>query len=148
MDNYFKPAGNIEEQQQSYFKPAGNLQKEEEKGNQYFQPASDLEKEEVKENSYFQPAENIESHQQIGNIKNGGVEINEYLKSIVTGKRTPPEFGHFPVAGGQKLVSLEELKEMVSRGDNIIKAEYFEEMGKIIIEFESFNLEETSKKHR
>lgn len=131
MDNYFKPAGNIEEQQQSYFKPAGNLQKEEEKGNQY-----------------FQPAENIESHQQIGNIKNEEVEINEYLKSIVTGKRTPPEFGHFPVAGGQKLVSLEELKEMVSRGDNIIKAEYFEEMKKIMIEFESFNLEETSKKHR
>ena len=101
-------------------KPAGSL----EQGNTYFKMAGDL-----KDN----------------NSKN---EVEEYLKSVVTGKRTPPEFGHFPIAAGQRFVSFEELKNMVDRGDNIVRAEYFEQMGKILIEFETFELENNEVRHR
>lgn len=37
---------------------------------------------------------------------------------------------------------------MVDRGDNIVRAEYFEQMGKILIEFETFELENNEVRHR
>lgn len=58
-------------------------------------PADSLEQ----DNTYFKMAGDLKDN----NSKN---EVEEYLKSVVTGKRTPPEFGHFPIAAGRDLFLL------------------------------------------
>ena len=87
-------------------------------------PAGSLEQ----DNTYFKMAGDLKDN----NSKN---EVEEYLKSVVTGKRTSPEFGHFPIAAGQRFVSFDRLKDMVNNGYNIIRANYFENMKMIEVEF-------------
>ena len=75
-------------------------------------------------------------------------EIRGWLKTIVSGeKKSNYAFGEgFQVVGaGQKFVSIEELQKMVKNGDNIIKAEYFDNMNMIMIEFESFKVSSKSR---
>ena len=75
-------------------------------------------------------------------------EIREWLKTIVSGKKKSTyEFGrgHQAFSSGKILVGLDELKEMVKNGDNIISAEYFENLNMVDIEFESFKVPSKSR---
>lgn len=136
MNNNFYNPGDLND---NGFKVAGNL--ESEKNSSFYNPGS------LSDNG-FKVADNLEQNNISVKDNNSTNEVEEYLKSVVTGKKTPPEFGHFPIAAGQKFVSFDELKAMVDRGDNIIKAEYFEQMEKILIEFETFELENNEVRHR
>ena len=44
------------------------------------------------------------------------------------------------MSSGKIIVGLDELKEMVKNGDNIISAEYFESLNMVNIEFQSFRI--------
>lgn len=75
-------------------------------------------------------------------------EIKAWLKTIVSGvKKSSYEFGrgHQAFSSGRILVGLDELKEMVENGDNIISAEYFEALNMVDIEFESFKIPSKSR---
>ena len=75
-------------------------------------------------------------------------EIKDWLKTIVSGeKKANYAFGEGlqVVGAGQKFVSIEELQNMVKNGDNIIKAEYFDNMNMVMIEFESFSMPSKSR---
>ena len=75
-------------------------------------------------------------------------EINNYLSMVVSGKRYGFQKG-LPYSGGIMLVSFEELKEMVDRGDNIIKAQCLDDNGILIdIEYESYRNIENNKQGR
>lgn len=62
----------------------------------------------------------------------------------MSGKKTEPTFGNFPI-GGETFVTLEQLKEMVERGDNIITAKYLEGMKMLHVRFETFSLNNSHK---
>lgn len=75
-------------------------------------------------------------------------EIRAWLKTIVSGvKKSTYEFGrgHQDFSSARILVGLDKLKEMVENGDNIIKAEYLENMNMVDIEFESFRVPNKSR---
>jgi len=75
-------------------------------------------------------------------------EIRAWLKTIVSGeKKSTYEFGrgHQAFSSGKILVGLDELKEMVENGDNIISAEYFDAINMVDIEFESFRMPSKSR---
>ena len=62
-------------------------------------------------------------------------------------KKSIYEFGrgHQAFSSGKILVGLDELKEMVENGDNIISAEYIEGVNMVDIEFESFRIPSKSR---
>ena len=75
-------------------------------------------------------------------------EIRNWLKTIVSGKKMSNYgFGEGPqvIGAGQKFVGIEELQNMVKNGDNIIKAEYLDNMNMVMIEFESFSIPSKSR---
>ena len=75
-------------------------------------------------------------------------EIRACLKTIVSGeKKANYAFGEGlqATSAGHKFVSIEELQQMVKNGDNIIKAEYFDNMNMVMVEFESFKMPSKSR---
>lgn len=118
----------------NWFKNQGDLEnvKPNIDGSSFFKPAGDLE--DPKQNNSFAFKEKKEE------LKTPE-EIRSWLKTIVSGERKSNyEFGEGLLAtgGGSMFVSVEQLQDMINNGDNIIKAEYFEKMNMIMIEFETF----------
>ena len=146
-NNWFKKAKNLEENKSnvkdsSYFKTAGDLSTTKPNNSMtlHFTKAGDLE-DTKKESNSFKFKEKEES------LKTAN-EIREWLKTIVSGKKKSNyAFGEGLLANyaGQKFVGLDELKQMVDNGDNIISAEYFEYMNMVLIEFESFSMPSKSR---
>ena len=135
--SYFQRGGSLEdtiEPEETFLKPAGDLEenKSNNNGMSYFQRGGSLE--DKKTNNTFKFQDKKET-------KQTPEEIREWLKTIVSGKKKSTyEFGrgHQAFSSGRILVGLDELKEMVENGDNIISAEYFENLNMVDIEFESF----------
>jgi len=105
-----------------YFRPAGNLNDE-----NFFKPAGNLDSEIVNSTS-------VKS--------NAGVtidEINDYLESIVSGKKYPDAIG-----AGNIIVTFSRLRDMVDMGFNIVSAKCINpEL--IEIEFQELRRENTFK---
>ena len=123
------------------FKRAGDLAEDKTKDNgmSYFQRAGDLDT--PKPNNSFKFEKKEETIQT-------PEEIRIWLKKIVSGvKKSTYEFGrgHQAFSSGRILVGLDELKEMVENGDNIISAEYIDGINMVDIEFESFKLPSKSR---
>ena len=108
--------------------------------NNWFKKPGDLEETPKKNNSFkFE-----EKEKQFKNAE----EIRDWLKTIVSGKKKSNyAFGEglLATSAGQKFVSIEEIQQMVKNGYNIIKAEYFENMNMVMIEFESFSIPSKSR---
>lgn len=126
--------------------------------NKWFKKADDLEESKSNDNgmSYFQRAGDLESSKQNNSFKFGKKEetiktpeeIKKWIKSIVSGKKKGVYgFGEGPqvTSSGKMLVGLDELQQMVENGDNIISAEYFENINMVDIEFESFRVPNKSR---
>ena len=155
-NNWFKP-GNLEDNKlningASFFKQGGDLTDD---GMSYFQRGGSLE-EPKQANTFLKPAGDLDAPKQTHSFSfktkkeelNTPEEIRAWLKNIVSGeKKGFYAFGEElkPAGAGQKLVSIEELQDMVKNGDNIIKAEYFDNMNMVMIEFESFRLPSKSR---
>lgn len=145
-NNWFKRPGDLEETKTnisgtSYFKSAGDLPTNEPSNSMslHFKAAGDLDT--PTQNNSFKFEEKKEE------LKTPE-EIREWLKTIVSGKKKSTyEFGEGlkATSAGQNFVSIEELQQMVNNGDNIIKAEYFENMNMVMIEFESFKVPSKSR---
>jgi len=83
-------------------------------------------------NSYFSKPGDLDVSMVVTNEKKSTRdEIESYLSLVVSGERYGFQKG-LPYSGGVMLVSFEDLKEMVDRGDNIIKAECLDENGVLI----------------
>ena len=146
-NNWFKKADDLEESKgntvgSSYFTKAGDLPETVPSNNasSYFTKAGDLE-EARKENNSFKFEESSNKLQTPD-------EIRDWLKTIVSGKKKANyAFGEgLPIASaGQKFVTVEELQNMYNAGDNIISAEYLENMNMVLIEFESFRVTNKSR---
>lgn len=138
-NNGFKRAGNLNDNGMSYFQRGGSLEEPIKVNESLFRPAGDLEL--PNKNNSFR-FEEIEMQ-----FKNSE-EIREWLKTIVSGKKKSNyAFGEglLATSAGQKFVSIEEIQQMVKNGYNIIKAEYFENMNMVMIEFESFSIPSKSR---
>ncbi|MGM9876645.1 MAG: hypothetical protein ACI310_05405 [Bacilli bacterium] len=119
MDKYFKPTGNLEgngtnDMNNGFYipgdlgdKPIGDIK-----------PAGDLEN-----NNSFKFSENKTVTDD---------EIKSYIASVQSGVRT---YGSVS-GGGVMFVSFDRLKDMVNNGYNIIRANYFENMKMIEVEFD------------
>lgn len=93
--------------------------------NNILKPAGDLIPN--SDNGYLKPAGDISQSE-----RNSVEEINKYLQEIQTGQKT-----YGPVLGGAKMfVSLDELKQMVNDGYNIVSANYFEQIQMVEVEFD------------
>ena len=133
MDRYFKKMDSLESSLEqasertpnSYFKPAGDLSVDEDKKSRdmstYFKPMDNL----VDTNdrgkiNYFKPAGDLNVD---NNDKTKLDEINDYLITVVSGKKYPPvcELGVL-MGAGIMVVNLEQLKELVESGHNIVSA--------------------------
>ena len=157
--SFLKPAGDLTDNGMSYFQRGGSLEEPKKTNESFLQPAGDLEDIKVNDNesSYFQIAGDLDTPKQTNSFtfeeKNEQTlktpeEIKAWLKTIVSGKKKSNyEFGKGKQAfsSGRILVGLDELKEMVESGDNIISAEYLEALNMVDIEFESFKLPSKSR---
>ena len=104
-------------------------------------------KKNIDESVYFYKAGDLDNSMIISRIV-GRDEIQKYLSMVVSGERYGFQKG-LPYSGGVMLVSFDNLKEMVNRGDNIIKAECLDENGVLIsIEYESYGNVENNKQGR
>ena len=138
-NNGFKRAGDLNDNGMSYFQRAGSLEEPIKVNESLFRPAGDLDT--PVQNNSFKFAEKEETIQTPEEIRN-------WLKTIVSGKKMSNYgFGEGPqvIGAGQKFVSIEELQNMVKNGDNIIKAEYLDNMNMVMIEFESFSIPSKSR---
>ena len=141
--NGFRRAGSLEEPMNvndTFLKPAGSLEEPMNVNDTFLKPAGDLEN--FKSNNSFNFEEKKES------LKTPD-EIREWLKTIVSGeKKSNYAFGEGIMAtgGGNMFVTIDKLKEMLENGDNVIKAEYFENMNLVLVEYESFGLNNNSKR--
>jgi len=149
--SFFERGGDLDDDSvdKSYFSRAGDLDTDD-IGKTYFSRPTDLDGDNLEE-IYFSRAGDLEPSKKnsnsfvfesdtMGSAKSSD-EINKWLKTIVSGKKMyTPGFDKVPYSSGIILVSLEELKQMVDNGDNIISAEYFENANLVSVEFESFNL--------
>ena len=109
--------------------------------NNYFKPAGDLPVEDKKDNNYFEPAGDLPSNKGLEASIN---EINNYLLSVVSGKRFDYECELGTLCGaGQTIVSFEELKTMVSEGNNIVKAECINPK-MIVVEYQLYKKNNTN----
>lgn len=138
-NNGFKRAGNLNDNGMSYFQRGGSLEEPIKVNESLFRPAGDLDTP-VQNNSFKfeEKKEELKTPE----------EIKAWLKTIVSGvKKSSYEFGrgHQAFSSGRILVGLDELKEMVENGDNIISAEYFEALNMVDIEFESFKIPSKSR---
>lgn len=127
--------------EKNWFKSPENLEENKlnDNGMSYFQRAGDLE--ESKQNNSFKFEKKEETIKTPEEIKN-------WIKSIVSGKKKATYgFGEGPqvTSSGRILVGVDELKQMVENGDNIISAEYLENMNMVDIEFESFRVPNKSR---
>ena len=145
-NNWFKKPKDLEEKKStfgsSYFKKAGDLNDDKPSNDMssHFTRAGDLEPT-VKERQSFKFKEKTEKNKTSD-------EIITWLKTIESGKKKSNYAsgeGLMATGGGQKFVTIDELNQMLDNGDNIISAQYFENMKMILVEFESFNLPNTSK---
>lgn len=119
MDKYFKPAGNLEgngtNDMNNVFYIPGDLG---DKPIEDIKPAGDLEN----NNSFkFSETKTVTDD-----------EIKSYIASVQSGVRT---YGSVS-GGGVMFVSFDRLKDMVNNGYNIIRANYFENMKMIEVEFD------------
>ena len=156
-NNWFTKPGNLEDNKPningaSFFKQGGDLTDD---GMSYFQRGRSLE-EQNQSTAFLKPAGDLDAPKQTHSFSfktkkeelNTPEEIRAWLKNIVSGeKKGFYAFGEElkPAGAGQKLVSIEELQDMVKNGDNIIKAEYFDNMNMIMVEFESFSMPSKSR---
>lgn len=99
--------------------------------NNYFKSAGDLIQEDSRSN-YFKPAGDISNSVENITYINSTEDIKEYLKRIQSGKKN---YGP-TLEGGRMFVSLDQLKQMVYDGYNIISANYFEQIQMIEVEFD------------
>ena len=157
--SFLKPAGDLKEDGMSFFKRGGSLEEPEKANESFLKPAGDLEETKPNDNgmSYFKMAGDLDTPKQTNSFTfeekkearpKTPEEIKEWLKTIVSGeKKSSYEFGkgNQAFSSGRILVGLDELKEMVENGDNIISAEYFEALNMVDIEFESFKLPSKSR---
>lgn len=137
-NNGFKLAGDLTDDGMLYFQRGGSLE-EPNQTNTFLKPAGDLNT--PKQTHPF----SFESKKEELNTPE---KIKAWLKTIVSGeKKGFYAFGEeLELTGaGQKFVSIEELQDMVKNGDNIIKAEYFDNMNMIMVEFESFSIPSKSR---
>lgn len=110
MNNSFYNPGDLNG---SAFKPAGDL------NGSAFKPAGDLN---TQSNSFkFNQSENLTAD-----------EIKSYIDSVQTGTKTVG----LTSSGGSMIVPFDSFKDMVNNGYNIIKANYFEQMGLVEVEFD------------
>ncbi len=143
-NNWFKKPGNLDDNKlningTSFFKPASSLEEPIKTKETFFKTAGDLDTSTQNNSFKFQEKEETIQTQE---------EIRDWLKTIVSGeKKANYALGEgFQITGaGQKFVSVEELKNMVKNGDNIIKTEYFDNMNMVMIEFESFKVPSKSR---
>lgn len=97
--------------------------------NNSFRPAGDITEEKTNNKFFYNPG-NLEDSNK-SKIETPE-EIKKYLSEIQTGKKSDGL-----TAGGAKMfVTINRLKEMVSEGYNIIKANYFDKMNLIEVEFD------------
>ena len=161
--NWFKSPENLEENKSndngmSYFQRGGSLEEIVQTNSTFLEPAGDLE--ESKSNndgmSYFQRAGDLEASKQNNSFKfekkeetiKTPEEIKNWIKSIVSGKKKATYgFCEGPqvTSSGKILVGVDELQQMVENGDNIISAEYLENINMVDIEFESFRVPNKSR---
>lgn len=126
--------------------------------NNWFKSPENLEEKKSNDNrmSYFQRAGDLEASKQNNSFKLEKKEetiktpekIKSWIKSIVSGKKKATYgFGEGPqvTSSGKILVGVDELQQMVENGDNIISAEYLENMNMVDIEFESFRVPNKSR---
>lgn len=146
-NNWFKNPGDLD----SSFTPSSDNRSavpNKRDDNLYFQVPGALEKEPDREkDSYFQTAKDLYNENKSKSFNNPE-EIKAWLKTIVSGvKKSNYAFGEGLLATGygQRFVTLERLYKMVENGDNIISAEYFENMNMVLIEFEQFEEFESFK---
>lgn len=139
-NNWFSRPGNIDDNKSNI------------NGSSFFKQADSLTEEPIKiYETFFKPTEELNTPKQNNSFTfeekkeqsfKTSEEIRNWLKTIVSGEKKVNSAlrEEFRITGaGQKFVSIEELQEMVKNGDNIIKAEYFDSMKMIMIEFESFS---------
>ena len=144
-NNWFKKPGDLENNKpningSSFFKQASSLEEPKSVNETFFKPAEDLDT--PKPSSSFTFEEKQEQ-----SLKTSE-EIIEWLTTIVSGEKKASQLfeeGLKVTGAGQKFVSIEELQNMVKNGDNIIKAEYFDNMNMVMIEFESFSMPSKSR---
>ena len=137
MDKYFDKAGNIDD----YFKPAGNLE-----GNSSLK-FSETKTADVNDtnNGFYNPGDlGGEVFKTAGDLEDNNSfkfsesktvtddEIKSYIASIQSVVRT---YGSVS-GGGVMFVSFDRLKDMVNSGYNIIRANYFENTKMIEVEFD------------
>jgi len=143
-NNWFKNPGDLEDNKTSIL------------GTSYFQSAGDLSPSKPNVSSYFSRPGDLDTPTQNNSFKfqekeetiQSSEEIKEWLKTIVSGvKKSNYAFGEGlqATSSGKILVGLDELKRMVENGDNIISAEYLENMNMVDIEFESFRVPNKSR---
>lgn len=150
MDKYFKPAGDLEgnrtitvNDMNNIFYNPGDL------GGQGFKPAGDLGtdnsfkssdgKPQVSgmNNGFYNPGD-LDNEQKNNSFNFSETktvtadEIKSYIASVQSGVRT---YGSVS-GGGVMFVSFDRLKDMVNNGYNIIRANYFENMKMIEVEFD------------
>lgn len=153
-NNWFKKAGNLNNNEMSYFQRGGSLEEPKKVSGTFFKPAGSLE-EPAKTNTVFRTPGDLDTPTQSNSFEykeskevKTPEEIRAWLKTIVSGeKKANYAFGEgLQITGaGQKFVSIEELEAMVQNGDNIIKAEYFANMNMVMIEFERFGIHSKSR---
>ena len=112
-----------------YFKPAGNLN-ENESEQRYFASARDLNQDETTQ-KYFKPAGDLENNLNIADE----VEIKSYLESVVSHERLEGA-----IEGGMIIVSFSKLQELVNSGYNIVSAQYLNP-NMIAIEYQKYETE-------
>ena len=131
-NNYFRPLGDLDNKEtavnrgeQEYFVRAGNLDEAVSKQTpEYFTVAGDLDASDIKMDT--------------------SKEINDYLLTVVSGKRYEPvcELGVL-MGGGRMIVNLEELKNLVDTGHNIVFANVINaEKGLIEVEVQKYVYDE------
>lgn len=133
--NGFKIAGDLNDDGMSYFQRGGSLEEPMKSGESSFKPAGDLKS--INTNTAFKFEEK-------NHVLKTSDDIRKLLKTIVSGKKMSDE-RLMATGGGQMFVTVDKLDEMIENGDNIIKAEYFENTNMILIEFESFGLNNNMK---
>ena len=137
---YFRPAGDLDSRGKNVILPKGNTDyiepfKKPEEIVDYFKPASDLNKEII--------IKNISEENKLKMINNID-EINDYLLTVVSGKKHPYvcELGVL-MDGGRTIVSLKELQQMVDEGYNIVSARVINAVsGMIEVEFQKYVYDE------
>lgn len=157
-NNWFKSPGDLTDDGKSYFQSGGSLEDPIKSDETFLKPAGGLPTSQPSNNisSHFTKAGDLDTPTQNNSFKfeekkeelKTPEEIKAWLKTIVSGKKKSTyEFGrgHQAFSSGRILVGLDELKEMVKNGDNIISAEYFDNMNMVMIEFESFSMPSKSR---